>query len=350
MVFRLSAGGFAVLVAALLLSFWRSDAALYVNHWIGAGIVLLSSGAALALALFGTAVRAAWSPAQRSITALVAFALLAMTLSEIDSLGGIAYLAAKSIAGVAASSGLAAWFAWLGFRVFQDIESALQQRLGLGRIVREQQAQLKAQQEALEREIVRRAVLEERERFSRDVHDGVGGSLVSLLAQARTGVLKEADLEAELQRTLADLRLMIDALDHTQATLAAAFSTFQTRIAPVFAAAGIELAWRQDALEARELKDPLSLLHLFRILQEACTNVIRHAQATRASVRIAWNEQANALEIDVEDNGSATAAGAKSGHGLKNMAERAAKIGAAFAAGPAEAGQGWRVRLRAPGR
>ena len=346
--FRCAVAGFAALGAALLFSFWNRESALVVSHWAGTGTILLSSSGALWLALASSA--AAWSPMQRSIAALVAFALMMAAISDVDRLGGVAYLAGKAMFGVAAGLGLAAWFVWIAVRVFRDVESALQKRLGLGRIIREQQAQLKTQQEALEREIIQRTVLEERERFSRDIHDGVGGSLVSLLVQARTGALNEQDLEAGLQRTLADLRLMIDALDHSQATLAAAFSTFQTRIAPLFAAAGVELNWRQDALETRALKDPSSLLHVFRILQEACTNTIKHAAATRASITINWNDETNSLEIEVEDNGAADATDAKTGHGLKNMSERAAKIGGVFTAGPIEQGSGWRVRLHVPGR
>jgi signal transduction histidine kinase len=85
----------------------------------------------------------------------------------------------------------------------------------------------------------------------------------------------------------------------------------------------------------------------FRIVQEALTNVMRHAAASRALVKL--RVEGETLEIDVTDDGAPAAAGtpAPDGHGLRGMNERAAALGGDVTAGPAERG-GWHVHARLP--
>ncbi len=346
-VFRVCAVGIAALGAIWAASTWALDAALLLDHWVRTAVVLLGAGTALVSLCVRGLEDAGLTAGQRAVAAVLAAALIVAALARIGELGTAVYVYGQAFVRVAASLALVAWFLMVAVRVFADAEAEIRKRLGLGRLVREQRAQLKAQQEALEREISRRVLLEERERFSRDVHDGVGGSLVSLLMQARMGQLKEADLASALEKALDDLRLMIDALDHSRGSLGGALSTFQTRIAPAFAAAGIALEWDQAALGERTLSVPGSLLQVFRILQEACTNAIKHSKARTAKVRIGWDEAAAVFELDVEDDGQG-AGGSHGGNGLKNMSHRASKIGGALTAGPRADGTGWAVRLRVP--
>src|SRR5438067_2143150 len=74
----------------------------------------------------------------------------------------------------------------------------------------------------------------------------------------------------------------------------------------------------------------------FRIIQEALTNVLRHAEASSASVRV--RARSNALEIEISDDGRANGVGVTPGHGLRGMAERAAALGGRVDAGPLDAG------------
>lgn len=83
----------------------------------------------------------------------------------------------------------------------------------------------------------------------------------------------------------------------------------------------------------------------FRIVQEALTNVLRHADASSALVRVAANP--DTLTIEVTDNGRAHAADATPGHGLLGMAERAAAVGGHLDVGPRQEG-GWRVSAELP--
>ena len=83
----------------------------------------------------------------------------------------------------------------------------------------------------------------------------------------------------------------------------------------------------------------------YRIVQEALTNTLRHAHATRASVTI--REVGGALEVDVSDDGTGVADGSGPGRGLAGMRERAAMLGGTLDAGPRPDG-GFRVRARLP--
>jgi signal transduction histidine kinase len=84
----------------------------------------------------------------------------------------------------------------------------------------------------------------------------------------------------------------------------------------------------------------------FRIIQESLTNIMRHARASQAHVRVIASD--GMLTIDVTDNGETTAAdGAENGHGLQGMAERAAAVGGTVSAGP-QPHRGWRVHASLP--
>jgi signal transduction histidine kinase len=84
----------------------------------------------------------------------------------------------------------------------------------------------------------------------------------------------------------------------------------------------------------------------FRIVQEALTNVMRHA-GDGAATRVAVSRTADALTIEIVDDGRAPAGPTEGGHGIAGMRERALALGGTFEAGPATDG-GWRVFARIP--
>jgi signal transduction histidine kinase len=92
-------------------------------------------------------------------------------------------------------------------------------------------------------------------------------------------------------------------------------------------------------------------LTVFRLVQEALTNTLKHAgAAARASVALRCDAAATAVDLEVADTGHATAPPAADGRGLAGMRERAALYAGTVAAGPGAGGEGWlvRVRLRIP--
>jgi len=81
-------------------------------------------------------------------------------------------------------------------------------------------------------------------------------------------------------------------------------------------------------------------LTVYRILQEALTNTIKHGSATRARVVLRYRRPV--IEITVTDDGNATGGVGAAGHGIAGMSERAGLTGGILEAGPV-AGGGWRV-------
>jgi signal transduction histidine kinase len=90
---------------------------------------------------------------------------------------------------------------------------------------------------------------------------------------------------------------------------------------------------------------------VYRIVQEALTNVLRHAGASRVEVRVA--RDGDAVDVSVRDDGTGggpTSGGERgAGQGLRGMRERAAAVGGTVESGPAPGG-GWRVAARLPVR
>lgn len=217
-------------------------------------------------------------------------------------------------------------------------------------LIREQQTMIEQQERSLENEIRKRAVLEERARFAREMHDGLGSAILSLLVQVRGGSATADTIETALETNLEDIRLMIDSLDHSDRSLGAALSTFQTRVRPMFEAAGIELIWHQPTGQDMPSLPPESILNVFRILQETATNIVRHSNGDSARFRIDWSRDRRQLELVVINNGGPgldTAISRRSGtSGLANMARRVEAMGGAFEAGPSE--DEWIIRVVVP--
>lgn len=161
----------------------------------------------------------------------------------------------------------------------------------------------------------------ERERIARDVHDGVGGQLVSLLTRARVGKLTAADAGRSLSHALEDLRLVIDSLEVGEGDFATALAKFRFRIERRLRDTGIRLLWQPGECVTVTGFGPAEILQLLRLLDEACTNVIRHSRATEMTIR--YTLCPGGIRIEVEDNGVGGATLNGSGYGLRNMRRRA---------------------------
>ncbi|GAB3828032.1 sensor histidine kinase [Dactylosporangium cerinum] len=94
---------------------------------------------------------------------------------------------------------------------------------------------------------------------------------------------------------------------------------------------------------------PAVELAAYRIVQESLTNVVKHAHATTATVRV--EHTCDATRIEVFDNGTASGGGSsdlvRPGHGLRGLTERAALLGGRLTAGPGPDG-GFRVHATLP--
>jgi signal transduction histidine kinase len=211
--------------------------------------------------------------------------------------------------------------------------------------IREQESVIVQQREELEESIRAQAVGEERQRFVRDMHDGVGGHLLSLLMRVRAEDADKDDVAAELEKGLTDLRLMADSLDNVGTDLDAALAAFHRRAAQQLSSAGLAFDWvKPDQLSDFHM-DARAVLNLYRIIQEALSNCIRHAQAGRFAVAFALADNGQRLDVTIDDDGVGFAPGAAEGRGLANIRKRAEKLGSLVTFGPGEGGKGTRICL-----
>jgi signal transduction histidine kinase len=226
---------------------------------------------------------------------------------------------------------------------------------GAGRLIlhRAQQAELAYSDTEL---LARTAVAEERARIARELHDVVAHSISIVAVQA--GAAEELlDRDPERARThlqavrttareaMTEMRRVLDVLREDDAPHAPlpGLSRLDDLVTEA-RAAGVEV----DVVEEGERPDlPAGLdLVVFRIVQEALTNVRKHAGGARASVRLSYARRA--LEIDVRDDGDAASSTSRSGgQGLIGMRERVKLFGGTLETGSADGG-GFRVHAVLP--
>ena len=217
----------------------------------------------------------------------------------------------------------------------------------LASTVKAREAQLNVQFQALRRADSERTLSEERSRIMRDMHDGVGGQLAVLVHMADDPKIDREQIVEVVRTGLADMRLVLDSLNHAGGDLLIALGTFRERISPLLSASNITLRWQVDRSMQVEGLGPEVVLNLFRILQEAVNNAVRHAQAK--SITIAITQDANDVLLSVADDGLGFDPSRKhDGHyGLSGMQRRAEKIGAILSVST-EANVGTAVSLRLP--
>jgi signal transduction histidine kinase len=235
---------------------------------------------------------------------------------------------------------------------------------GMGLFVRSRRASFEALQERAERLdrerelLAERAVAEERVRIAQELHDVVAHNVSLIVVQAQAlGATVPDDRVAAATEGIADLGRRAMTEMHRTLKLLRANEDEAAQRAPQPGLADLdELLERSRAAGLRvELavegkRRPLSQtvdLSAFRIVQEALTNVIKHAGSAQASVVLGY--RADALELTITDSGDGAAAHAPTpgGHGLVGMRERAALFGGTLTAGP-RAGSGFEVRAVLP--
>ena len=222
-------------------------------------------------------------------------------------------------------------------------------------------ADLAAELEQERDEKARLAVAAERGRIARELHDVVAHGISVIAVQAGAG---RHALGSDAQRAHAAFAAIEDTARQALVEMRRMLGLLRERAEPTTPAPLPGLTDRDDLIEraradglAVEVEvegDPRPLppgadLAAYRILQEALTNVRKHAPGARAEVRIHF--AAGELEIDVRNDGplgqASTGGASGSGHGLIGMQERVALYGGKLEAGPLTDG-GFRVRARIP--
>lgn len=189
-----------------------------------------------------------------------------------------------------------------------------------------QDAELTRSYEAQKQILERQAVIEERQRIVRDMHDGIGGQLLGLMMQLRGGASEPKVIEEGLQSSIADLRLIVDSMDTAEEGLAEAFRSFEHRVRPQIEAAGLRLQVLHGLGDDLPGPGPRPTLQILRILQEAVSNAIRHSggeQITFESRRL----EDGRVRVSIGDDGRGLPEKPRGGRGLVSMRGRALALG-----------------------
>jgi signal transduction histidine kinase len=224
----------------------------------------------------------------------------------------------------------------------------------------EVQGRLRRTEAEREREAERR-VEQERLRIARDLHDVLAHTIAVIGVQAdvagealtdspeearvalRTIREKSREAMAEIRATVGVLREARDGAPRSPSPGLAQLGEL------VGLAAGSEVQVEVSVTGAARPLPPVVDVAAYRIVQESLTNVLRHADATLASVVIRYEPDAVVVQVDDDGGSVANGAGAPDGHGLAGMSERAAAVGGSLEAGPArDRGEGFRVRAWLP--
>jgi signal transduction histidine kinase len=223
-----------------------------------------------------------------------------------------------------------------------------------------QAAEERASRMELEREAeARAAVAEERARIARELHDVVGHAVSVMTVQA-SGVrrLLKPDQEREREaleiveqtgrEALAEMRRLVGVLRRPEEAPALAPQPslqYLDKLVEQAGEAGLPVEVQIEG-EAKELPAGVDLT-AYRLVQEALTNSIKHAGASRAEVVVRYGQ--GAVELLIRDDGRGISDGKaeSGGHGLVGMRERVAVYGGELEAGPRPDG-GYELRARLP--
>jgi signal transduction histidine kinase len=194
--------------------------------------------------------------------------------------------------------------------------------------------------------LAERVVAEERLRIAQELHDVVAHNVSLMVVQAQAlGATSDDERVAQSTLAIADLGRQAMAEMHRTLTLLRAGGDERAELAPQPGLADLDRLLEQSRAagldaelaiqgEPRALDDTVEL-SAFRIVQEALTNVIKHAAGAHARVTVSY--RSDGLRLTIEDNGEdarPASSGRADGHGVIGMRERASMFGGTLSAAP----------------
>jgi two-component system sensor histidine kinase ChiS len=233
----------------------------------------------------------------------------------------------------------------------RELERQVEQRTAELRREIDQRIQV---EEALRQSEREKAVVAERNRLARELHDSVAQSMygVTLYAEVAAQLLSSGqadevtgylgELKDTARESLAEMRLLIYELRPPVLEEEGLASALQTRLEAVESRAGLEIEFNTEGENrfGSEIEGAL-----YRIAQEALNNVLKHAQARRVVVSLVQDRRRVTLEIADDGLGFYPIEASRGGGmGLRGMRERAAEIGARLEVESA-AGSGTKVSV-----
>jgi len=233
---------------------------------------------------------------------------------------------------------------WLAATVRRQRDTAAEQRARADHLTRIAELDRKA------------AIVEERSRMARDLHDVIAGHLSAIAIQSAAALsMAETDpvmmikvLKAVRENSVASLSEMHAMIGLLRSEKSSMERTAPPRLRDIdrlldsARAAGLEVRARTEDVDGLPAAVDLSA---YRIVQEALTNVVKHARGSRADLTV--DRSAEMLVIEVINKRPPVGAAEGAGHGLLHMRERAEAVGGVLEAGPAPDSR-WRVRAELP--
>ena len=176
--------------------------------------------------------------------------------------------------------------------------------------------------------------LEERKRIAREIHDGIGQMLIAVKYKLASledclqeeDFLKVQNLEGMIEQTLEEVRSVSRNLAPRSVATMGLETSLRQMCDQIKKLTAIDISFRYIG-GGQEVNNKI-VNALYRIAQEATNNIIKHAQATIASVQVFQGR--NFIELKVEDNGKGISATGSNGMGMKNIEERAKLLGGRF--------------------
>lgn len=163
-------------------------------------------------------------------------------------------------------------------------------------------------------------VTAERTRLAADLHDDVASRLLTLMHRAKEPALSELAREA-----LKDLRTVVANLGASGMLARDAIADWRAETEQRCEAANVTLSWDDDDIERDFVFTAHQRINLQRILREAVSNALRHANADSITIRFAAAN--SVIEMSVRDSGNGAASDWLHGQGVKNMRNRVSELG-----------------------
>jgi signal transduction histidine kinase len=213
--------------------------------------------------------------------------------------------------------------------------------------------------ERTQKEEARRRQSEERLRIARELHDVLAHniSLISVQAGSALHVMDRKPEQARIaleaietasRDAMSELRSVLNILQQPDEAAPRAPSPSLARLDALTSqahAAGLDVRIEIDGDE-QPLPQPIDAA-AYRIVQEALTNVLRHARASAATVRLRYRDAGLTIEVDDDGIGPAARTNGDGGSGIAGMRERALALGGEIEAGRLP-GRGFRITARLP--
>jgi signal transduction histidine kinase len=194
------------------------------------------------------------------------------------------------------------------------------------------------------------AVLDERHRIARDLHDGVASQIVSILSSLDHHAPEQQALGLALEQCLLDIKLTVDGIEAADQNIVEALGSLRCRVQRPLDKLGVQMIWDVEMCGALETVRGEEARQVLRIAQECLSNVMRHAKASRVIVSCRYVPDMGCMEFEVRDNGVGMAhdvALQASGKGLENMRQRAMRMDGELTIS-SKFGSGTRVQLTLP--